>query len=83
MRNGLGHILLTTPFGWWVHGAGPLQSLCCLCCGGVSIAYAVIPFVVASTLLVVAAVLFMALQLHHSSWVLLIHEMHHYFGLRE
>ena len=81
MRNGFGTYFTDRTF-WLVGGAGLLQRLCCPCCGRVSIAYAVVRFGVASTLLVVAAVLFIALQLHRGSRVLLMHEMCHYFGLR-
>jgi len=80
MRNGFGKYFTDHTF-WLVGGAGPLQRLCCPYCGRVSIAYAVVRFGVASTLLVVAAVLFMVLQLHHSSRVLLMHEMRLYLGL--
>jgi len=81
MRNGFGTHFTDHTF-WLLGGAGPLQMLCCLCCGRVSVAYAVIRFGVASTLLVVAAVLFITLQLYRSSRVLLMHEKRHYFGLR-
>ena len=66
MTNGFGTYFTDHTF-WLLGGAGPLQRLCCLCCGRVSVAYAVIGFGVASTLLVVAAVLFIALQLLCSS----------------
>jgi len=81
MRNGFGTNFTDHTF-WLLGGAGPLRRLCCLFCGRVIVAYAVIRFDVASTLLIVAAVLFIALQLHRSSRVLLMHEMRHYFGLR-